>query len=125
MINRFWNSRNPLQGESKRVLCVCSAGIARSPTTANVLHREFGYNTRAAGVDRGCGLIIVDEVLVHWASEIVVMETYHEDIINNMLSDNHQKTAVNLDIPDCYEYMNEDLQNMILQNYLERNETKE
>ena len=52
--NRLGNSRNIYQGKDKRVLCVCSAGLLRSPTAANVLHKEFGYNTRACGSLKIC-----------------------------------------------------------------------
>ncbi len=44
-------SQNPYQGKYKRVLCVCSAGVLRSATTAVVLSKEpFNFNTRSAGL---------------------------------------------------------------------------
>ncbi len=36
--NRWGNIDNPYQGSAKKVLCVCSAGMLRSPTAANVLY---------------------------------------------------------------------------------------
>ena len=49
--NKLANTRNPYQGTSKRVLCVCSAGLLRSPTIAWILSNPpFNFNTRAAGV---------------------------------------------------------------------------
>ena len=53
-MNRMWNVSNPWQGDAKRVLCVCSAGLLRSPTAAKVLYDEYGYNTRAAGLATDC-----------------------------------------------------------------------
>jgi len=60
--NRIHNSSNPYQGKFKRVLCVCSAGLLRSPTTAFVLSQEpYNYNTRAAGIVDDYALVPVDE----------------------------------------------------------------
>lgn len=68
--NRIFNSGNPNQGDYKRMLCVCSAGLLRSPTTAYVLSQApYNYNTRAAGLVADFALIPVDEVLLRWAEE--------------------------------------------------------
>lgn len=73
-MNRLDNARNEFQGEYKRVLCVCSAGLLRSPTTAVVLSSEpYNFNTRAAGLVREFALVPVDKVLLFWADEIVCM----------------------------------------------------
>ena len=51
LMNRIANSTNPFQKDYKRVLCVCSAGLLRSPTAAYVLSQApYNYNTRAAGL---------------------------------------------------------------------------
>ena len=72
--NRMHNSSNPHQGEAKRVLCVCSAGLLRSPTAAWILGQEpWGYNTRAAGHEENYALIHADEVLYGWADLVVCM----------------------------------------------------
>ena len=106
-------SKNPYQGEYKRVLCVCSAGVLRSATTAVVLAQEpFNYNTRSAGVEF-YALIPVTEVLLTWADEIVCMTKEHE----NKLKLITKKLIKCLDIPDSYEYRNEDLMKMIKENY--------
>ncbi len=97
-------SQNPYQGEYKRVLCVCSAGVLRSATTAVVLSQKpFNYNTRSAGVEF-YALIPVTEVLLEWADEIVCMTKEHE----NKLKLITEKSIKCLDIPDSYEYRNED-----------------
>ncbi len=109
-------SKNPYQGEYKRVLCVCSAGVLRSATTAVVLAQEpFNYNTRSAGVEF-YALIPVTEVLLTWADEIVCMTKEHE----NKLKLITKKPIKCLDIPDSYEYRNEDLMKMISKNYKEK-----
>lgn len=114
MRNRFHNITNPYQGESKRVLCVCSAGLLRSPTAANVLHKEFGFNTRAAGINHEYALIPLDDVLLEWADEVVVMEPwmYHQLETNQSV-----KKLLCLSIPDKFAYMDPELQSMILTSY--------
>lgn len=106
-------SQNPYQGDYKRVLCVCSAGILRSASTAVVLAQDpFNYNTRSAGVEF-YALIPVTEVLLAWADEVVCMTKDHE----NKLKLITKKPIKCLDIPDSYEYRNEDLMKMIKENY--------
>lgn len=78
MLNRLANVNNPYQGSARRVLCVCSAGLLRSPTTAVVLANEpFNYNTRAAGTSDEFALVPVDQALLTWANEIVCMQLEH------------------------------------------------
>jgi predicted protein tyrosine phosphatase len=114
--NRIWNVGNPFQGDSKKVLCVCSAGLLRSPTTANVLHKELGYNTRACGTSVDHALIPIDKVLIAWADEIVVMEQSHADYIaKNFLK---YPPIVVLNVADNYWYMDEELQQLILEAYV-------
>lgn len=113
MINRMnamYNAKNPYQGLDKKVLCVCSAGLLRSPTAAVVLNREYGYNTRACGI-HDYALIQYNEVLGHWADEIVVMNP--ELVIDTMPK---EKTTV-LNIPDIFEYMDKTLQKRIKEEY--------
>lgn len=113
MNNRMHNSTNPYQGDAKKVLCACSAGLLRSPTAAVVLNREYGYNTRACGIEPSFALIPFDEVLAHWADEIVVMESYQIGAVPLSYRDKVQC----LDITDSFGYMDERLQQMILENY--------
>ncbi len=124
MNNRIHNSGNAYQGSAKRVLCVCSAGLLRSPTTAVVLQQEYGYNTRAAGIIEDFALIPVDEVLISWAQEIVCMDEHQKDMIIN-LANSHIKQGVAitippiivLNIPDNFGYMDKLLQEHILKAY--------
>jgi predicted protein tyrosine phosphatase len=117
-MNRMANSKNEFQGEDKRVLCVCSAGLLRSPTAAFVLQKEFGFNTRAAGLSKEYALIPVDDVLLHWADEVVVMETWMAHELANF-----DGALICLNIPDNYERMDPELQNLILSTY--KNKTNE
>lgn len=118
MMNRLANCTNRFQGKYKKVLCVCSAGLLRSPTAALVLAQEYGYNTRAAGIDAEFALIPVDRVLLTWADEIVCMDGYQASKLSDMLAKAVLGTKiVVLDIEDRYEYRNPDLINEIKHKY--------
>lgn len=109
-MNRLHNVQNPYQGDAKKVLCVCSAGLLRSPTAAEVLSRDpYNYNTRAVGMSSDYALIVLDEVLLHWADEVVFMEEgLLEDALEKFDKD-PGKLWLNLDIEDNYRYRDEDL----------------
>ena len=64
-MNKLHNLRNPFQGEAKKVLCVCSAGLLRSPTAAIILQRDYGFNTRSCGINPDYALIDFDEILAN------------------------------------------------------------
>jgi len=116
---RMKNSLNPYQGVTKRILCVCSAGLLRSPTAAEVLQEEYGYNTRSAGTDF-YALIPVDGVLLNWANEIVVMQRKHEVSIRRQYGGTEplgNKRIICLDIKDEYEFRSPELKNLIIEKY--------
>ena len=117
-MNRLANTRNRFQTEAKRVLCLCSAGLLRSPTAANVLHQEFFYNTRAAGVTPEYALVYVDPVLIEWADEIVCVE---QSVLDTLRSDwgdlLKHKRVMTLDVPDMYEWNDPELRDIISQQY--------
>lgn len=134
--NRLFNSQNPYQGKEKKVLCVCSAGLLRSPTLATVLEREHGYNTRAAGIDIGHALVPVDVILLHWADEIVCMDNHQAAEIEAMMDrfkeknahlgiDLHETPIYVLDIPDSYARMDPELQKWLLDGYNNRGDKNE
>lgn len=101
MNNRVWNAQNPNQGKFKRVLCVCSAGLLRSPTVAWVLSNEpYNFNTRAVGLEISHALIPIDKVLLEWADEIVCMNEHQ----TQQLIELTKKPIVNLRIEDNFEY---------------------
>ena len=105
-LNRLANCKNPFQGSAKKVLVVCSAGLLRSPTAAWVLSNEpYLYNTRAAGIDDDFALIVVDDVLLEWADEIVCMDKSHQRELRTM----PQKPIKLLNLPDKYPRMHPEL----------------
>lgn len=83
--NRRGVINNSAQKDYKRVLCVCSAGVLRSPTLAVILAGEpFNFNTRAVGANPEYALIPLDKGLIMWANEIVVMDDFHQHAVNQM-----------------------------------------
>lgn len=113
-LNRLATAQNPFQGEYKRVLCVCSAGLLRSPTTAVVLASPpFNYNTRAAGLVKEFALIPVDDVLLDWADEIVCMTSEQQQALELIT----KKPIICLDIPDNFKYRDPKLMKLIAEQY--------
>lgn len=105
-MNRLANSKNEFQGSFKKVLCVCSAGLLRSPTAALVLSQPpFGFNTRAAGISDDFALIVVDQILVHWADEIVCMTKDQAELLKRVT----EKPIVCLNIEDSFAYRDPEL----------------
>lgn len=119
LMNRLGNCSNPYQGTAKKVLCICSAGLLRSPTTAEVLSRApFNYNTRAVGLEREFALIPVDPVLLAWADEIVCMTENQVPKLKAMM--NMAKTPIIcLNINDSYPYRDPELKRLIVKKYNE------
>ena len=107
-LNQMANASNQWQNEDKRVLCVCSAGLLRSPTLAQYLQETFGYNTRACGTSEEYALIPISEALVHWADLVVFVnkENYNQVKGEKILA---HKEVITLDLPDEYGRNNEDL----------------
>lgn len=114
-LNRLANVHNRFQGKYKRVLCVCSAGLLRSPTTALVLSQEpYNFNTRSAGLDKEFALIPVDDALLEWAQEIVCMNQEQKNELSNMTD----KKIICLDILDSYSYREAELISLIKERYV-------
>ena len=118
--NRMWNVKNRCQGDTKKILAVCSAGLLRSPTIAHILSSPpFNFNTRAAGIVSEYALIPVDDALIMWADEIIVVDIYMIDHINDIVSKTNWGTDFNMpiirhwDIPDIYNYGDLELKSII------------
>lgn len=115
MMNRMANLKNPYQGKHKKVLCVCSAGLLRSPTAAVVLAAEpYNHNTRACGHNQEYALIPLDVALLEWADEIVCMERTMSVRIEDKVKD---KPVLCLDIEDNYPYRDPELMKLIAERY--------
>jgi predicted protein tyrosine phosphatase len=93
------------EGNFKRVLCVCSAGILRSATMAWVLGNEpYSCNTRAVGLG-DYALIRVTPQLIEWADEIVCADQEQFDAITRITN----KPVHCLHIPDEHDFRSPEL----------------
>ena len=117
--NRVHNCTNPYQGDHKRVLCVCSAGLLRSPTAAVVLSQApFHHNTRAVGLSADYALITLDAVHVLWAQEIVVMTPSQREEVIDLFGKDHTLPPITvLGIEDNYGYRDPELMRKISEYY--------
>jgi predicted protein tyrosine phosphatase len=97
-----------------KILFICSKNQWRSPTAEKIFHQFNGYNVRSAGTEDGARNKVT-EGHIGWADLIFVMEKKHvrrlRDKFGNLLQN---KTVHNLDIPDDYGYMDEELIDILL-----------
>lgn len=101
---RSMTAMNSLQGDWPRVLCVCSAGLLRSPTLAWVLSNEpYNCNTRAAGSHPEYGLVVVDQVLLNWARVIVFANPENYERVKERKLEMAGDVFV-LNVPDRFPY---------------------
>ena len=96
-----------------KILFLCSQNKKRSLTAEKIFNGINGHIVRSAGTENN-SRIKVTPGLLGWADIIYCMEKKHlrrlkekyQDIINN-------KKVIVLNIPDDYEYMNEDLAELL------------
>ncbi|WP_088040869.1 low molecular weight protein tyrosine phosphatase family protein [Bacillus sp. EAC] len=92
-----------------KLLFICSKNQWRSPTAEKIFHLQNGHQARSAGTETGAR-IKVTEGHIGWADIIFVMEKKHlrriKEKFGLILPD---KKIVNLDIPDDYHFMDEEL----------------
>lgn len=107
-MNALWNCHNPNQGDYKKVLCVCSAGLLRSATIAWYLTKYTSANVRNGGI-HDYALIPIDDVLITWADIIICSDNQKLQYIleKYKLRDNQQ--IYHFDLEDIYEYRNPQL----------------
>lgn len=121
--NRMSNLENKYQGNFRRVLCVCSAGMLRSPTAAWVLSNPpFIFNTRAAGLTKEYALIPIDEAMIFWSDDIICFDEQMKRDIEFIIDSSTWKEdfeAPNIfiwKIPDMYDFRSEELIALIKEN---------
>jgi len=104
---------NEYQGRDPRILFVCSAGLLRSATAANLFARK-GWNTRSCGSSE-YALIPISANLIYWAHKIFFMNKKNMDEALKTFKDHRDlldmiaKKSVTLTIPDNFGYNNPEL----------------
>lgn len=110
-MNALHNSKNPFQGDFKKVLTICSAGLLRSPTLAWILGQDK-YNTRSCGI-HDYALIQIESVLVNWADIIIFL---HKDVYEACplpYKECKNKQIIVFNIPDEFEFRDPNLINLL------------
>lgn len=94
---------------TKNYLFICSQNRLRSPTAEQVFSKRLDIEVASAGTNHDAENPLTLE-LVEWADVIVVMERAHRSKLQKRFRRalNGQR-VVCLDIPDDYEFMDEDL----------------
>ena len=110
---RSMTAQNHYQGDWPRVLCVCSAGLLRSPTVAWVLSNEpYNCNTRAAGSHKEYALVPLDQVLCNWARIVVFVNHENYERAKTMKLEFPDQVVI-LNVPDRFPYRNDELVRII------------
>ena len=92
------------------ILFVCSMNQWRSPTAEAIFKNSAHHTARSAGTS-GNARIKVSQSLIDWADMVFVMEKRHkQQLVERFVLD---KQVIVLDIPDDYQYMDEELIEMI------------
>jgi predicted protein tyrosine phosphatase len=95
------------------VLFICSRNKWRSRTAETIFKHSQRHEFRSAGTENDAR-IKVNEKLINWADLIFVMEKRHkqrlQEKFEQLLND---KKIVILDIEDNYQYMDEELIDML------------
>lgn len=121
--NQLTVAGNQYQTDVKKVLCVCAAGVLRSPTLSFVLHRKLGFNTRAVGSDIDWALIPISQALITWADEIVFVDMKSFENLDKESLDFIKvigRECTILNIPDNYDFGDKTLERMCFEQYTNR-----
>jgi predicted protein tyrosine phosphatase len=90
------------------LLFICSRNQWRSPT-AEKIYRQKGFNARSVGTSPNAKKT-VSVADIQWADIVFVMEKKHKNrLISKFTRLMDNKTLHILDIPDEYQFMDEDL----------------
>lgn len=93
----------------KNLLFVCSQNRLRSPTAEQIFANHPACEVSSAGTNVGADTPLTSE-LVRWADIIFVMERSHRSKLQRRYRADLKNTRVIcLDIPDEYEFMDEEL----------------
>jgi predicted protein tyrosine phosphatase len=92
-----------------KILFVCTQNQWRSLTAEHIFKNRSGWSVRSAGT-AASARVQVRRADVEWADLIFVMEKKHQEILQQRFPDIMRgKKTICLDIPDEYEYMDEEL----------------
>lgn len=95
------------------LLFVCSRNQWRSPTAEEIFKNSQEHQAKSAGTEPSARIKITEK-LINWADIIFVMEKKHKERINQRFAAVvDEKELIVLDIPDEYQFMDEELVDLI------------
>jgi protein-tyrosine phosphatase len=95
-----------------RILFVCGRNQWRSPTAQHIYRDDPRVDVRSAGVSEKSSHRISNADL-DWADLILTMESEHASRIRKLFGNRMLPEIKSLEIPDEYQYMDEDLIELI------------
>lgn len=91
------------------ILFVCSRNRWRSPTAEAIFKNSQVHIAKSAGIEPSARIKLTAK-LIAWADIIFAMEKRHKQrMMENFASETEGKEIVVLNIPDEYQYMDEEL----------------
>jgi protein-tyrosine phosphatase len=95
------------------LLFVCSRNQWRSPTAEEIFKNSQEHQVKSAGTEPSARIKLTEK-LINWADIIFVMEKKHKDRIEQRFATVvDEKELIVLDIPDDYQFMDEELVDLI------------
>jgi predicted protein tyrosine phosphatase len=102
-----------LNSDPLKLLFICSRNRWRSRTAEEIFRGTPGWSVRSAGTSEQAR-IRVSEKLLLWADVVFVMEKRHAEILRERFPEaSADREIVCLQIPDDYEFMDEELTAML------------
>ena len=99
----------------RNLLFLCSRNKLRSPTAEAIFADHPGVEVDSAGLSSDAE-VPLEEEQVQWADVILVMEKVHRERLNKKFGKLlGTKKVVVLNIPDNYDYMDEELVKLLKQ----------
>ncbi len=95
------------------LLFVCSRNQWRSPTAEEIFKNNQEHQAKSAGTEPSARIKITEK-LINWADIIFVMEKKHKERLKQRFATVvDEKEVIVLDIPDDYQFMDEELVDLI------------
>jgi predicted protein tyrosine phosphatase len=101
-----------LKNNNPNILFVCGRNKWRSPTAETIYKKNQSINVKSAGVSSKSKHQISAKD-IEWADIILVMEKEYKSFILGKFRNLNLPQIFDLNIPDEYEYMNEELIDII------------
>ncbi len=94
--------------DKPKILVVCGRNKRRSRTAEYIFKNDSRFNIRSAGLSSKSD-VQINEKLISWADLIFVMDNGQRGRIQNQFRSLNIPSIYSLDIPDEYEYLDEEL----------------